>query len=87
MWLTCEEVRRAGEALQHAANEYASDSLKKRKRDILQEKARDLLREATRLLVLADLIDVSKILKATSRVSCVNVCPLYGMDIVACYQD
>ena len=69
MWLACEEVRRAGEGLQQAADAYASDSLKQRRREQLQESASELLRAATQLLVLADLIDISKILKATSRVS------------------
>ena len=74
MWLACEEVRHAGDSLQQAANEYASNPLKKRRRDELQERAGGLLRAATRLLVLADMIDISKILKATSRVGvCVSV--------------
>lgn len=68
MWSTCDQVRRAGEGLQMAAEVYSNNPLDKKRRRQMENRASELLNAATRLLVLVDFIDISKLMQATSRV-------------------
>ena len=73
MLQACDQILVAGNALNHAANKYtaANDSLgqKLTERTKMEEGAKQLLLEVARLLVLADLLDISKIVSSSERVS------------------
>ena len=66
--LACEEVRAAGEEMHKTASEFAKDTLPAEKRDAMVQASQELLKAVTRLMVIADTVDVSKLLKASSRV-------------------
>ena len=73
MLQACDQIQVAGNALNLAANSYtnANDSLgqKLTERTKMEEEAKQLLLEVARLLVLADMLDISKMVSATERVS------------------
>ena len=73
MLQACDQIQVAGNVLNHAANKYisANDSLgqKLKERTKMEKGAKQLLLEVARLLVLADLLDISKLVSASERVS------------------
>lgn len=73
MLQACAQIQVTGNALNLAANNYdtANESLgqKLAERTKMEEGAKQLLLDVTRLLVLADLLDISKMVSATERVS------------------
>ena len=66
--LACDEVRAAGEVMHQAASEFARDTFQSEKRDEMTKASRELLMSVTRLMVIADAVDVKKLLKASNRV-------------------
>lgn len=58
-----EEVRRTGEAMSHASREFAEDPCSSVKRGSMVKAARNLLSAVTRLLILADMVDVHRLMK------------------------
>eukprot|EP00096_Caligus_rogercresseyi_P008841 TRINITY_DN2865_c0_g1_i2.p1 TRINITY_DN2865_c0_g1~~TRINITY_DN2865_c0_g1_i2.p1 ORF type:complete len:919 (-),score=280.05 TRINITY_DN2865_c0_g1_i2:580-3336(-) len=63
-----EQVLATGEAMSAAAREFASDPCSSAKRGNMVRAARNLLSAVTRLLILADMIDVHLLLKKLRRV-------------------
>ncbi|XP_046385725.1 catenin alpha isoform X1 [Ischnura elegans] len=59
-----EEVRKTGEAMSVAAREFADDPCSSLKRSNMVRAARNLLSAVTRLLILADMVDVHLLLKS-----------------------
>ncbi|XP_046658250.1 catenin alpha isoform X3 [Homalodisca vitripennis] len=59
-----EEVRKTGEAMSFAAREFADDPCSSLKRGNMVRAARNLLSAVTRLLILADMVDVHLLLKS-----------------------
>ncbi|XP_075222300.1 catenin alpha [Lycorma delicatula] len=59
-----EEVRKTGEAMSTAAREFADDPCSSMKRGNMVRAARNLLSAVTRLLILADMVDVHLLLKS-----------------------
>ncbi|XKL59113.1 hypothetical protein PGB90_000129 [Kerria lacca] len=59
-----EEVRKTGEAMSFAAREFAEDPCSSLKRGNMVRAARNLLSAVTRLLILADMVDVHLLLKS-----------------------
>nr|CAD7425868.1 unnamed protein product [Timema monikensis] len=59
-----EEVRKTGEAMSIAAREFADDPCSSLKRGNMVRAARNLLSAVTRLLILADMVDVHLLLKS-----------------------
>ncbi|XP_021913846.1 catenin alpha isoform X3 [Zootermopsis nevadensis] len=59
-----EEVRKTGEAMSMAAREFADDPCSSLKRGNMVRAARNLLSAVTRLLILADMVDVHLLLKS-----------------------
>ncbi|XP_014261082.1 catenin alpha isoform X5 [Cimex lectularius] len=59
-----EEVRKTGEAMSAAAREFADDPCSSLKRGNMVRAARNLLSAVTRLLILADMVDVHLLLKS-----------------------
>ncbi|XP_039282476.1 catenin alpha isoform X4 [Nilaparvata lugens] len=59
-----EEVRKTGEAMSTAAREFADDPCSSIKRANMVRSARNLLSAVTRLLILADMVDVHLLLKS-----------------------
>ena len=51
-----------------AASEFAKDTLQTEKRDVMVQASQELLKAVTRLMVIADMMDVGKLLRASSRV-------------------
>lgn len=68
MVLAVEEVKKTGEAMSTAAREFASDPCSSVKRGNMVRAARNLLSGVTRLLILADMIDVHLLLKKLRHV-------------------
>lgn len=66
--LACDEVRAAGEVMHQAASNFARDTFQTERRDEMTKASRELLMSVTRLMVIADAVDVNKLLKASSRV-------------------
>lgn len=66
--MACDEVRAAGEEMYKAASEFSRDTMKGENRGAMVKAARKLLLSVTRLMVVADTIDVSKLLKVSGRV-------------------
>ena len=66
--LACDEVRAAGEVMHQAASEFARDTFQSEKRDEMTKASRELLMSVTRLMVIADAVDVKKLLKTSNRV-------------------
>ena len=66
--LSCDEVKSAGEVVQKAATAFASDVSRSDKREVMKEASRDLLMAVVRLMVIADAVDVSKLLNVSNRV-------------------
>ena len=63
-----EEVRGTGEVMSAAAREFANDPCSSVKRGNMVRASRNLLSAVTRLLILADMIDVHLLLKKLRRV-------------------
>jgi catenin alpha len=81
-----EEVRVTGEAMSNTAREFANDPCSSVKRGNMVRASRNLLSAVTRLLILADMIDVHLLLKKLRRVEddlefLRNVSSQAGLDI------
>lgn len=71
--------------MQRAANEFSQDAGDSTKRSAMTDASKGLLMSVTRLMVVADMVDVSKLLEASSRVRVIILCTLV---LSACaYQD
>lgn len=68
MLSTVEEVRRTGEEMSSSAKEFANDPCSSVKRGNMVRASRNLLSSVTRLLILADMIDVHLLMKKLHRV-------------------
>jgi catenin alpha len=68
MLTAVEEVRATGTAMSAAAKEFANDPCSSVKRGNMVRASRNLLSAVTRLLILADMIDVHLLLKKLRRV-------------------
>ncbi|XP_050434703.1 catenin alpha isoform X3 [Adelges cooleyi] len=64
MLAAVEEVRKTGDAMSIAAREFAEDPCASAKRSNMVRAARNLLSAVTRLLILADMVDVHLLLKS-----------------------
>jgi len=64
MLAAVDEVRKTGEAMSGAAREFADDPCSSLKRGNMVRAARNLLSAVTRLLILADMVDVHLLLKS-----------------------
>lgn len=64
MMAAVEEVRKTGEAMSKASREFAEDPCSSMKRGNMVRSARNLLSAVTRLLILADMVDVHRLLKS-----------------------
>ena len=78
MLLSCDEVKSAGEVVQKAAYAFASDVSRSDKREVMKEASRDLLMAVVRLMVIADAVDVSKLLNVSNRVRPFSIIVLIG---------
>ena len=67
--LACEEVRQKGEQLHSAGSVFIQDSGNLTRRATMVRAARELLFSVTRLMVIADIIDVNNLLNASVKVS------------------
>ena len=67
--LACDDVRAAGEEMHRAGSEFARDTFRADKRAAMAAAGRQLLLAATRLMTVADAVDVSRLLNASKRVS------------------
>ncbi|XP_018025887.1 catenin alpha isoform X2 [Hyalella azteca] len=68
MLAAVEEVRKTGEVMSVGAREFAEDPCSSAKRSSLVRAARNLLSAVTRLLILADMVDVHRLLKGLQMV-------------------
>lgn len=68
MLLACEEVRARGELLHTTGSTFVQDTVKSSKRATMVHAARELLFSITRLMVIADIVDVNNLLNASSKV-------------------
>jgi len=68
MLVAVDEVRKTGEVMSSAAREFANDPCSSVKRGNMVRASRNLLSAVTRLLILADMIDVHLLLKKLRRV-------------------
>uniref|UniRef100_A0A6A7FTJ4 Catenin alpha-like isoform X1 n=3 Tax=Hirondellea gigas TaxID=1518452 RepID=A0A6A7FTJ4_9CRUS len=68
MLAAVEEVRKTGEVMSVCAREFAEDPCSSVKRGNLVRSARNLLSAVTRLLILADMVDVHRLLKGLQLV-------------------
>ncbi len=66
---SCDDIRTAAEVMHRAGSEFAQDTLEAKKRSVMVSAAQELLICVTRLMVIADIVDVSMLLKASRRVS------------------
>ncbi|KAH8038212.1 hypothetical protein HPB51_024985 [Rhipicephalus microplus] len=64
MMAAVDEVRKTGEAMSKASREFAEDPCSSVKRGNMVRSARNLLSAVTRLLILADMVDVHRLLKS-----------------------
>lgn len=64
MMIAVEEVRKTGLAMSIAAREFSEDPCSSLKRGNMVRAARNLLSAVTRLLILADMVDVHLLLKS-----------------------
>ncbi|CAL4059810.1 unnamed protein product [Meganyctiphanes norvegica] len=64
MLAAVEEVRKTGETMSRAAREFAEEPCSSVKRGNMVRAARNLLSAVTRLLILADMVDVHRLLKS-----------------------
>ena len=67
--LACDEVCTAGATMHKVASEFAQDTSQRGRREAMTKASRELLISVTRLMVVADAVDVSKLIKASGRVS------------------
>lgn len=63
-----DEVRKTGEPMSRASREFAEDPCSSVKRGAMVKAARNLLSAVTRLLILADMVDVDRLLRSLSSV-------------------
>lgn len=66
----CDEVKVCGELLQTAAGLFAQTPCDPTCRPKMNQCSRDLLLSVTRLMVVADMVDVNNLLEASGRVGC-----------------
>ena len=71
--MSCDDVKANGEAMQRAATEFSQNAGDSSKRSAMMDASKSLLLSVTRLMVVADMVDVSELLQASSRVSKLNV--------------
>lgn len=64
MLAAVDEVRKTGETMSVASREFAEDPCSSLKRGNMVRAARNLLSAVTRLLILADMVDVHRLLKS-----------------------
>jgi catenin alpha len=64
MLVAVDEVRKTGETMSVASREFAEDPCSSLKRGNMVRAARNLLSAVTRLLILADMVDVHRLLKS-----------------------
>lgn len=64
MLVAVDEVRKTGETMSAASREFAEDPCSSLKRGNMVRAARNLLSAVTRLLILADMVDVHRLLKS-----------------------
>lgn len=64
MLIAVDEVRKTGEIMRTAAREFSEDPCSSLKRGNMVRAARNLLSAVTRLLILADMVDVHLLLKS-----------------------
>lgn len=64
----CDEVRRCGELLQSAAGHFSQNPYESDRRSKMNEASKELLLSVTRLMVVADMVDIHNLLEATTRV-------------------
>lgn len=64
MLTAVDEVRKTGETMSVASREFAEDPCSSLKRGNMVRAARNLLSAVTRLLILADMVDVHRLLKS-----------------------
>lgn len=65
----CDDVRGYGETLQAAAAQFSQSPCEPDNRTKMAKASKDLLLSVTRLMVVADMVDVHNLLEASSRVS------------------
>lgn len=68
MLLAVDEVRKTGEVMSKSSREFAEDPCSSVKRGTMVRAARNLLCAVTRLLILADMVDVHRLLKSLRSV-------------------
>lgn len=68
MLVAVDEVRKTGEVMSKASREFAEDPCSSVKRGTMVRAARNLLCAVTRLLILADMVDVHRLLKSLRSV-------------------
>lgn len=71
--LACEEVRSKGEVLHTVAEVFVQDPSLSDKRPGMVHAARELLFSITRLMVIADIVDVHNLLNASSGVCIMHI--------------
>jgi catenin alpha len=69
MLAAVDDVRKTGDAMGQASSEFADDPCSSMKRGAMVRAARSLLSSVTRLLVIADMVDVHLLLKSLRLVS------------------
>lgn len=75
MLLACEEVRTKGELLHSTGSTFVQDTSESDKRASMVHAARELLFSITRLMVIADIVDVNILLNASNRVNLLGLIP------------
>lgn len=70
MLKACDDVESSGGVLLRTSRSYLDDPGSNDKRDVMTEVAKELLTAVTRLLVIADIVDVNNVRRAAKRVSC-----------------
>lgn len=79
MLLAVDEVRKTGEVMSKASREFAEDPCSSVKRGTMVRAARNLLCAVTRLLILADMVDVHRLLKSLRSVSNIFISILFAL--------
>ncbi len=64
----CDEVKNRGELLQAAAGQFSQSPYESSSRSKMSQTSKDLLMSVTKLMVVADMMDVQNLLDASSRV-------------------
>lgn len=72
MLAACDDVESSGSVMVRASRSYLDDPCSNDKRDVMTESARELLTAVTRLLVIADIVDLNRVRRAARQVSCLR---------------